>query len=387
MSVRRARKSDLASHVALTVLASCLMLCSCRSHQAVVPAAAAGLPAQAWTGAPQESGMGTLGNSEVPALPYQVHGPWRPPGIAGPWPPNEYLCDGGDAIPGVAVAPDLAVHGLGVEDTVAHYDAVDGSTLVEASNRVCIYAPRFGAVRSVTNLVASEQIDQPIGVALPASLARHDDVQGPVSSLQREQARGDLAMQIPNAYQSRLGEGAISSALGLASFQDAFLPFEDLQIIRLGAYHASEKARLSEGVAAALTWSGDQSVQVLLDLQAAVATTSYEELATIYSVEDLRDSPKLRVIKVASTQSAQPGDTVDFTIRFDNVGDQPLANIVLVDNLTTRLEYVPDSAQASVNATFTSEPNDAQSHVLRWEISDPLQPGEGGIVRFRCVVR
>jgi hypothetical protein len=60
---------------------------------------------------------------------------------------------------------------------------------------------------------------------------------------------------------------------------------------------------------------------------------------------------------------------------------------VLVDNLTTRLEYVPGSAQASVKAAFAVEPNEGESLVLRWEIDDPLDPGEGGIVRFRCRVR
>ena len=89
---------------------------------------------------------------------------------------------------------------------------------------------------------------------------------------------------------------------------------------------------------------------------------------------------------VASTQTAQPGEFIDFTLRFDNVGDQPLGNIVLIDNLTTRLEYVADSAQSSVKAEFAAQGNEGESLVLRWEITDPIEPGEGGIVRFRCRV-
>jgi hypothetical protein len=34
-----------------------------------------------------------------------------------------------------------------------------------------------------------------------------------------------------------------------------------------------------------------------------------------------------------------------------------------------------------------AEPNEAGSLNLRFEILDPLKPGDGGIVRFRCRVR
>jgi hypothetical protein len=51
------------------------------------------------------------------------------------------------------------------------------------------------------------------------------------------------------------------------------------------------------------------------------------------------------------------------------------------------LEYVADSAQSSVKAEFAAQPNEGESLVLRWEITEPIEPGEGGIVRFRCRVR
>ena len=38
------------------------------------------------------------------------------------------------------------------------------------------------------------------------------------------------------------------------------------------------------------------------------------------------------------TQFANPGDEVDFTLRFDNVGNQPIGNVTIVDDLTGRLE-------------------------------------------------
>jgi uncharacterized repeat protein (TIGR01451 family) len=252
---------------------------------------------------------------------------------------------------------------------------------------VHIYAPRFGAVRSVTMLVASEQVDQPIGVRLREHLVRNDDVEQATTGLQREQARGDVGTKIAGAYRTRQGDGAMSSALTSLGFQDAFLPFENLKVIKQGIYHQAEKARLAEGTQAAVVWAGDQAVQVLLNRLAAVEMAKDERAEVVYTVKDLRDSPKLRIIKVASTQTALPGETIDFTLRFDNVGDQPLGNIVIIDNLTTRLEYVADSAQSSRKAEFSSEQNQGASLVLRWEISDPLEPGDGGVVRFQCKVR
>jgi uncharacterized repeat protein (TIGR01451 family) len=365
-------------------------LASCKSKQ-IAPTAPGptidGLPATAYTGAPP---TGYVYGAPIPAgppLPYQVHGEWSPPGIANPWPPEEYLCDGGDKGSPVAVSPNWEVYGLGLEDTVAHYDALDGRTLVEPSNKVCIYAPRFGAVRVVSRIAANEKIDQAGGVERPQRLVNAGRVAVPVSSLQRYQARGGVGTKIASAYRVRQGDGAVSTALFARGFQDAFLPFEDLSAIRNGIFDQSEKARLSEGVQAAIAWSQDVAVQAVLNGRIAIGVTQNERTEEVFTVKDLRSRPKLRVIKVASTQTAQPGEFVDFTLRYDNVGDQPLGNIVLVDNLTTRLDYVPDSAQSSKRARFAVEPNEGDSLVLRWEIDEPLNPGDGGIVRFRCRVR
>ncbi len=78
---------------------------------------------------------------------------------------------------------------------------------------------------------------------------------------------------------------------------------------------------------------------------------------------------------------------MEFTIRFDNTGDVVIGNVTIIDSLTTRLEYVPESAQSSVTANFSSAANDGDSTTLRWEIVDPLKPGDGGLVRFKTIVR
>ena len=321
-------------------------------------------------------------------LPYQAWqgSAWSPPGVLKPWPRDEYLHDGGDEHLPVAVSPEWRVYGLELEDTVAHYDAMDGRTLVEASNCVYLYAPRFGAVRQVTSLVANDQLVGPSDVIRPEAPVGHALALAPNTSLQRQQVDGHVDARMPAAYRLKVGDGALSLALGPLAFQDGFLPFENLEVIRSGRYDAQEKARLAEFAQAAVTWTGDQQVQVVIDGVAAQATTGVEQAMVMYTVEDDRQ-PRLCLIKVASTGTAKPGDTVDFTLRFDNIGEQILGNIVLLDNLTTRLEYVEGSAQASKEARFATEPNEGGSVRLRWEITEPLQPGDGGIVRFQCRVR
>lgn len=380
---------------ALVALAA-IVLCSCRSPEpthgggphgtgTLPPGALSRMPED--MSSPWQSGALAAGCPCCsPPLPYQAHGTWSPPGIAGPWPPGEYLCDGGDRDAGVAVSPDWQVYNLNIEDTVAHYDTVDGRTVVEPSNRVCVYAPRFGAVRTVTHIVASEQVDAPGGVITPTRASAGQYVDRPSSSLQNLQARGAVQDRLAHAYQMRLGDGTVSTALKAKAFDNALLPFENLSVIRTGQIHNGEQARLAAGVQAAVTWTRDQGVQVVLDRQQAVAATGDQRAQATFVVEDRRTS-KLRVIKVASSPMVNPGDMLDFTIRFDNVGEAPIGNVVILDNLTTRLEYVPGSAQASVDANFSTQANAAGSLVLRWEVSEPLAKGSGGIVRFRCRVR
>jgi uncharacterized repeat protein (TIGR01451 family) len=81
------------------------------------------------------------------------------------------------------------------------------------------------------------------------------------------------------------------------------------------------------------------------------------------------------------------GEEIEFTLRFDNVGNRVIGNVTIVDNLTTRLEYVPDSQKSSLEANFSTQPNEGDSVVLRWEIIDPLPAGEGGVLQFRARVR
>ncbi len=282
---------------------------------------------------------------------------------------------------------DWKVLGLEMEDTVAHYDTLDGRTVVEPSNEVFIYSPRFGAVRQVVGLVSNEERQRAGGVHVPAKLDAPSTSQYVGNAKQNIQANDQIGARPPLAMRTKQGRDVLSNAIGPRGFQDGFKPFENLAIIRQGLVESTEMAFLARGSNAAIAWSHTQAVQVILDHKTVAAEVKYDKASSLYTVSEPPGHPKLRVVKVASTPFAQPGEEVDFTIRFDNVGNQTIGNVTIVDSLNTRLEYVADSAQCSVDAKFSTQPNEGDSVVLRCEVANPLEAGKGGILRFRCRVR
>jgi uncharacterized repeat protein (TIGR01451 family) len=95
----------------------------------------------------------------------------------------------------------------------------------------------------------------------------------------------------------------------------------------------------------------------------------------------------LMLCKWADKQSGQIGDVVTFTLKYVNLGGQPITEVAVNDSLTGRLEYVPGSAQSSRDAVFTTQANEAGSLILHWEISGKLLPGQSGTVRFQAKIK
>jgi len=397
------RKSGLSTPAPvwlLLVLPSVLILSSCRAPGGNAPLGGPpcpALPPEAYSGvAPMQTPPGIDLPPQQTPVPAYTTAPWQPPGIAAaPWPAGEYLVDGGDRGQPARVMPDWEVRGLDVEDTIAHYDTLDGRRVVEPSNQVCLYSPRFSAVRHVVSVRQNEQMRTSSGIYQPVGPARADEVLGPRSSEQNIQAARQTSRDLANVYRSRRGEGEISDQRGPRAFQqDMFKPYEDLAAIRTGRYNAAEMARLAKGVDAAITWTHNLGVLVVIDHQRAAEEVSDHKAESVFTVDQPPAHPKLRIIKVASTASAAPGETVDFTLRFENTGNQVIGNVTIIDNLTTRLEYVPETATCTsssdgrpMKANFLTEANEGDSLALRWEIADPMLPGEGGIIRFTCRVR
>jgi uncharacterized repeat protein (TIGR01451 family) len=301
-------------------------------------------------------------------------------------PGDEYLCDGGDFVTPAGVHEDWTIVGLEQEDAIGHYGTIDGRTIVTPSNRVCIYSPRFAAVRRVVQPIAYEQpvfINQTLDERAPV-LA--DKAQPPILQFQRHKVAIDVAEQPPNIFRQRQQAGGLENLLATMEAFNSIALQVNLSLIRTGEVSAAEQPLVERLSQAAITWTGVQAPQVVFGVKQAHAEIGIKQPGIIYQT-DGPDNPKLRLIKLASCGHAAPGEEVEFTLRYDNVGDQEIGNVTIVDNLSTRLEYVPDSAKSSVDADFITQANDGGSLILRWEIRDPVKPGEGGVLRFRVKVR
>ncbi len=379
----------------MTILAlATLILCSCRGPAAhshgngIATADNAAIPSQANVGEPCTSPapLGPPGMEAGVPLPYTSASPWTPPGIIPPWPDDEYIHDGGNAGPPIRAQANGDLIGLKMEDTVARYKTLDGRMLVEPSNRVSLYSPRFNAVRQVVDVEINQQRNRATGVVEPTKLMAPRTSEPVALNRQNIQPVRGIGNRPPEQLQSRQIYSTAHSELRPRGFDNTFGVYENLTVIRTGILLGNEAAILAKGTQAAVAWNHKQTVNVLLDRQAAGAAIGSQKLQETFTING-NPNPKLRLIKVASTPMAEPGDEVSFTIRFDNVGNQPIGSVEIVDSLTTRLEYVPDSAQCSLKATFATKPNEGESLMVRCILGDPLPAGKGGVFRFRCIVR
>jgi uncharacterized repeat protein (TIGR01451 family) len=379
-----------------------LILCSCRSAE-VNREATSRAPTPQDRAAARPAGDIALTSAEIPiddpaaidaqqpASPDQpnqpVGGPWAPPGVNHPWPQTEYVRDGGTGDHAVAVDQQGRAAGLAAEDTVAHYKTLDGRTVTQPSNEVYIYTPRFAAVRQVVDVASTGELQRLGGVGERQKLETPASSQWIAKAKQNVQPDDRIRTQPASTAHSRQQGGETSTVIRLREFHDRFKPYEDLLVVRIGKFTGTESAFLARGSTAAAAWSRLEAVQITKDAKVVEAMVKYDKTMSMYMAELPPGKPALRLVKVASTATAKPGDTIDFTLRFDNVGVQPLANVTILDSLSGRLELLPESVQCTVDAKVTTHPNESESLIVRCETQKPLLPGQGGILRFRCIVR
>jgi uncharacterized repeat protein (TIGR01451 family) len=302
--------------------------------------------------------------------------------------PDEYLCDGGDR--------ELPVHytsaernGLDTEDTVGEFVDHSGKERTSKSNRVCVYAPRFASVRTVS---------QPYEEGTTQELA------GMVRADGGNELRTQLASHLGNLNQATGGMRMRSRASGLESER---LPgessqrqkphmhdkiqntFQDLNFFQTGTFEQADLARLNLGINAALVWSREQYPIIQGKIEHATTGLQEVSVSVLTVVDDKKtDQPgQMRLVKTADKNAAEIGDVLTFTIRYDNLGPREIAAVRIVDNLTPRLEYVDDSATCDRAGRLVLQDNGEGSQVLIWELAEPLAPGEGGVVTFQARVR
>lgn len=300
---------------------------------------------------------------------------------------DEYVVSGGDSKGKVVAHEDWLVENLDPEDTAAHFDTTDGRILTEPTNRVFLYSPRFGAVRQIVAPVEGN-LRTVVGAATTSEGAvedakaiaadvRSQDVKLLTASGSQEVAGAESAMTT-NTTVGRVGVIEADGQLRLNQM---------LTSATVDSLGADESALLMDGAIAAQGWSEKQGIAVAADQTGVHSNVYLDGPATVYAIQDGTVTSKLRVIKIANKDSARPGEFVEFTLRFENIGDKPIGNVTILDNLSARLRYVDGTAKSSVKADFLADLSETGSLVLRWEITDPLQPKEFGVVRFICKVQ
>lgn len=299
--------------------------------------------------------------------------------------PQEHLFDGGDHKPLVRVRQDNSLAGLDPEDTVVQYQTVDGETHVESGCRVAIYAPRFASVRKRVGTAQNDfaqrlrTTDRPDGPGMVIEKLPSHNLAQPIKSQNKEMVR------VVEAVRDRKSPIPAESVLPMLEVGDILQPYADIALFRTGVLTDKDEAKLAVGLANARAWVQVEELNVFVDGQEAIETSSALRAQGVVVYD--HKGARIRLCKVASEYLANPGDVVSFTIRVDNTGEQPLSNLVITDSLTPRLEFIDGTDKSSLNATFSKTPNTVGSEILRWEISDVLKPGEGGVVRFDCRVR
>lgn len=300
--------------------------------------------------------------------------------------PQEFICDGGDQQPRAVLRRDDTLGGLEPEDTVVHYTTEAGDIGIQASNRTCVYAPRFSSVRKITGALAGDfavgaaQVDRPQGANrfdrnLPG-LVMTDTVElGHADAARRIDAMRERNRGVPvEGLQQPLQAGDVMAAL------------VGLTVTDLNELRDDEKALFEQLALSAVAWTLDEAVEVAIkDLKPPTLTRDQQLRGlTIY---DFPDAGRLQIVKLADRSDALPGEIVNFAIRVENVGDSAVNNVVLTDNLTTRLEYVDGSETCSGGAEFKATANQALSLQLEWKLTDELRVGESVTIRFQCMLR
>lgn len=313
-----------------------------------------------------------------------VDGTPPPPGR--PWVPrDEFLCDGGDQDPAVHSGGEGGLRGLDPRDTVMRFRD-DRRNRVLPTNTVCVYAPRFAAVRSgmgpneaqvVQTLRGAEQVQSQLMQQARQHSLRMTQNQSPEANRSRARASGLInRIGAQNHFELRVLDG-LDLVTHVAGHAKDVGP--QMESLRQKAGQMRERLR-PEGIQ---TGEGLVVTGIVEGASENVMAWKPQEVA---SVEEPPNKPGMAVVKQVSAAEAEPGDPLTYTISYRNMGNVPITSVSIVDSLLPRLEYVRGSARGPAGSVFTASENRAGSVELRWDIGT-VAPGATGAVSFQVTVR
>ncbi|MDR0327870.1 MAG: DUF11 domain-containing protein [Planctomycetaceae bacterium] len=340
----------------------------------------------------KEAGLAVIEQRQAMQANIQQMNAWRPPhqppGVPGGR-AEEYLVNG-DNTGKPAYVEDWTVHNFNAGNTIAHFDTLGGQVVVEPSNQIHIYAPRFGSIRKVEGLLLEDQVTALVEArSQQSSRQKRNTLQTDLTEQEENTRYARMQDQLHGIEGQRRGTG-IESTQGLGNYDNYLVVDSDSMILlqRTFGFGGSARTQLERGAMNARAWLGSEGLRVQMNELAPMSATGVDEAALYFQVEDRQSrTSKLRLIKVASKESAQPGEIIEFTLRFDNMGNQLIGNVTILDDLTGRLEFLPGTATASLASGFVPKPNASGGLTMRFEITDPLAPGDFGVIQFKCRVR
>jgi uncharacterized repeat protein (TIGR01451 family) len=300
--------------------------------------------------------------------------------------PDEYICDGGDK--------DIPVHyfeyqrhGLNFEDTVAEYVDSNGEPQVKPSSRVCVYAPRFASVRTIDVSHVDFTYDRLAGHHDGDRLVGFDNELRPDVETQTDQPIGLDRRDSAGGLIADVADDNLTKVEWIGGNIQVNRLWEDIGFVRDGRFHQEDEARIAMAIQVAHDWSHDLYPIIMADTLGGGIVEASFRAADMTGVHDPRTPGDLRIVKLCEQDTAQPGDVINFVIRYDNVGGRELTAVRILDNLSPRLELVPGSVTFDRAGTVEVQDNGAGSQLIVFELDEAL-PGEtGGVLSFQCLVR
>jgi uncharacterized repeat protein (TIGR01451 family) len=299
---------------------------------------------------------------------------------------DEYLCDGGDR--------EIPVHydsrnrrGLDTEDTILEFTDVRGNERMKPSNKVCIYAPRFATVRTVSRPHEESMTNEVAGLGQLAAMGGIQTRLKASANVKREMTGRIAVRSRASGLETDAYQGEVSQ-LRSPSIHDKLLNiYQSLNFVRFGRIDDADSARLNYGIQAAFLWTREENPVISSKTDMALEGHFEEASATITAIDEKDEKENLRIIKLADKKSAVPGDDIEFTIRYDNLGGREVHHIRIVDNLTPRLQYLDDTATSDRAGRLVLQDNGEGSQILIWELDEPLPGKTGGVITFKSRVR
>ncbi|MDB5337420.1 MAG: conserved repeat domain protein [Planctomycetaceae bacterium] len=300
--------------------------------------------------------------------------------------PDEYLFDGGDRAYPITRSP-YQIEGLDTEDTIAQFDDDEGRTKIKKTNRVAIYAPRFGSVVMVSGPNSDTLVDKVYG---------HVVAQGGVNLRNRTVTETQAQNLDTGRMQTRLRANGVGTDIATDSLNrgqgravsiNVMNTHESLSRLRNGQFDDSLRLTQLQGMQFAEMWTRKQNPVIEGHASSASQSKTVQVLADYTGVEDNGKRGDLLLRKTADKGVAEIGDIVTFTITYENRGDRPLTKVSIIDNLTPRLEYIAESTTTDRPGKVEAEDNGEGSVILRFILDEALPGRTKGSVTFQARVR